>query len=468
MKKTAFLVIFFFTQSAFGQENNPFRYDTDFIPYSFYQNIRNEFRSMLSENSVAVIFAAPVKNRSNDTYHPYHQNTNFYYLTGFTEPNSVVFIFKNPVDFLGVKTNEILFVMPRKKEKEIWTGRIAGIDEAKKISGIETVLNSFEFENFAIDFSGFEKILLLNFPSGLMDDRNDSCDLYDLVEITKKKIGHPSSNSDFFLLQNILKRMREVKKQEELTLMKKAIDITCEGHIEMMRSLKPGMFEYQVRSSGEYVFMNYGAEALGYNSICGGGENSIILHYEGARKQLNDGELLLLDMGAEYHGYTADVTRTLPVNGTYNPEQKIIYDLVLKARDSAIAQCLPGNSFRDPHNAAVSVIKDGLLKNGIINDLEEWKNYFMHGTSHYLGLDVHDPGTFNKLKAGNVITVEPGIYIAKGSKCDPKWWNIGIRIEDDLLITESGYTNLSAKCPVTTSDIESIMKQEPVLTKPEK
>ena len=166
-------------------------------------------------------------------------------------------------------------------------------------------------------------------------------------------------------------------------------------------------------------------------------------------------------MGAEYHGYSADVTRTLPVNGKFSAEQKLIYELVLKAQDAAFSQCKPGNNFQDPHHAAVEIIKKGLVKLGIITEEENYNTYFMHGTSHYLGLDVHDAGTRTALKEGNVITVEPGIYIPENSKCDPKWWNIGVRIEDDVLITANSFENLSASCPSKVDEVEKMMKESP-------
>ena len=183
------------------------------------------------------------------------------------------------------------------------------------------------------------------------------------------------------------------------------------------------------------------------------------------RSPLLKNELLLLDMGAEYLGYTADLTRTIPVTGQFTPEQKTIYQLVYDAQEAAFRMCAPGNAFKDPHNAAVKVIKEGLLHLGIIQKEEEYIIYFPHGTSHYLGLDVHDAGTKNELKPGNVITIEPGIYIPEGSKCDPKWWNIGIRIEDDVLILIDGFENLSKDCPRKIPEIEALMKEKSFLNK---
>jgi Xaa-Pro aminopeptidase len=191
----------------------------------------------------------------------------------------------------------------------------------------------------------------------------------------------------------------------------------------------------------------------------GSGENSCVLHYTSNRKPLEKNDLLVSDIGAEYHGYTADVTRTLPVNGKFSEEQKIIYNIVLEAQKTGIQQCKKGNKFWDPHDAATKVIASQLIKLGIIDKAYKVKEYFMHGSSHYLGLDVHDAGLFGSLEAGNVITVEPGIYIPEGSNCDPKWWNIGVRIEDDILITETEPVILSAKAPREIVEIEQLMKE---------
>ena len=465
-KKVLIALIFFNGFLSFGQESNSYRYENDFISSDFYIDCRNELRAQMPDSSVAIFFSAPVRNRSNDTDFPYHQNTQFYYLTGFTGANSLLIIFKLPFMIEGKSTNEILFIPKRRKAFEIWNGRLASPEDAQKISGIETVLLTKSFDSLSIQSTDFSKVLYLTMPTGIADDRSDSADLYNQVESFKNKFSFPPPNGDSYLLSNILKRMREVKKPVEIKLMKKAITISCEGHMEMMKALKPGMSEFQVEAVGEYVFKKEGAEDVGYPSICGGGENSTILHYETNRKRLKSGELLLLDMGAEYHGYTADVTRTLPVNGRFSKEQKIIYELVYKAQDSAFSQCKPGNNFQDPHRAATEIIKKGLFELGIIKEEEDYKTYFMHGTSHYLGLDVHDAGTRNKLSEGNVITVEPGIYIPINSTCDPKWWNIGVRIEDDVLITSDGYENLSVSCPSKVEEVEKLMKESPLYVLP--
>jgi Xaa-Pro aminopeptidase len=248
-------------------------------------------------------------------------------------------------------------------------------------------------------------------------------------------------------------------------VLRKAIEITCDAHLELMKALEPGMKEFQAQAIVEFGFTFNGSEYTGYPSIVGGGENSCILHYVSNRKKLNNPDFLVIDAGAEYHGYTADVTRTLPVSGKFSEEQKLIYNIVLEAQLAGIKACKEGNPFRDTHTAAAEVIKKGLMNLGIIKSPNEFMQYFFHGTSHYLGLDVHDPGSYGRFKSGQVITVEPGIYIAEGSPCDKKWWNIGVRIEDDVLITGSEPEVLSRKLPKSVDEIEKIMADPGFLKK---
>ncbi len=456
-----FSVFYAFGQGGAAQPKNVNNYPAR----TFFEQNRSELRAAMPENSIAIIFSAGTKNRSNDVDYIFHQDPSFYYLTGLKEPDAVLIIYQSPYESSGIKISEQLFIPASDENEERWTGKTTSIDEAKNISGIQTVLYSCSFKTLEIDTNRFSKILYMPMPTGLVNVKNDSCDLYDMVDSFKRKVSFPPAKGDSYLLGKSLRLMREVKKSEEISALRQAISISMEGHIEMMKSLKPGMTEYQVQAAGEYVFKFRGAEDVGYPSICGGGENSTILHYVKNQELLHDGDLLLLDMGAQFMGYSADITRTLPVNGKFTEEQKIIYNLVLKAHDAAMAACLPGNKFNDPHYAAVDVIKNGLLELGIISDPDQYADFFMHGTSHYLGLDVHDAGTHGKLAPGNVITIEPGIYISPGSACDRKWWNIGIRIEDDVLITDKGYENLSVNCPVSVDEIEKIMKLDPDFVK---
>ena len=262
-----------------------------------------------------------------------------------------------------------------------------------------------------------------------------------------------------------MSELREYKKEEELALMKRAIEITCTAQKELMRALKPGMKEYQSEAIIEFIFKKNGAEYPGFPSILGSGENACVLHYVSNRKLMTGNNLLVSDVGAEYHGYTADVTRTLPVDGKYSEEEKIIYNIVLEAQQAGIDVCLKGNSFWAPNVAATTVLSQKLQGLGIIKSPVELRKYFMHGTSHYLGLDVHDVGRYGDLEPNQVITVEPGIYIKAGSPCDEKWWNIGVRIEDDILITDKEPIVLSDCVPRTIAEIEALMEEESYLDK---
>lgn len=257
-----------------------------------------------------------------------------------------------------------------------------------------------------------------------------------------------------------LDQLRAVKTPEELALLRRAIGITDEAHREAMRAVEPGMHEYEVEAVVEYVFRLGGAEHPGFPSIIGSGENSVILHHERNRRRMEAGDVVVIDVGAEYHGYSADVTRTIPVSGVFSPEQRAIYELVLRAQREAIAAARAGSSFSAPHRAAQRVLLEGMLRLGLVRDEEELERFFMHGTSHYLGLWVHDVGSYGALEPGNVITVEPGIYIAPAADVDPKWWNIGVRIEDDVLITAEGPVVLSA-APSEPDEIEALMQEPP-------
>ena len=459
-----FIFYFFIQLFAQSQDLKYYRYENDYLPKEFHKGRRDSLRKQMPANSVAILFSAPERNRSNDDDFQYHQNPNFYYLTGLTEPNSMLLIFKDIQNIGGITSDECLFVQDRDPQKEVWTGRRLGVDGAKKLLGFDNVFTDNTFDTLQIPFRNFNSLFYLSLPKGVVDDKSESADLYELIEQFKKKSSYPPENGDNSKLSRWISSMREIKQPEEITLMRKAINISCEAHNEMIKAVEPGMTEFQAQAIGEYMFKKNGSEYVGYPSICGGGENSCILHYESNRKKLNANDVLLLDMGAEYHGYSADVTRTLPVGGKFSEEQKLIYQLVFNAQETGFKECKPGNDFHAPHNAAAAVIKKGLMELGVIKTENEFSRYFMHGTSHYLGLDVHDAGAYDELKPGNIITVEPGIYIPDGSPCDPKWWNIGVRIEDDILITENGYENLSNAAPRVLEKVEEMMKQKSIFS----
>ncbi|HEX8515593.1 MAG TPA: aminopeptidase P N-terminal domain-containing protein [Bacteroidia bacterium] len=441
-------------------------YDTDLLTKEFHMGRREEIRKGLPDSSCAVFFSNPERVRANDTKFIYHQDPNFYYLTGLNEPNSVLIIFKEPQRFYDtIIATELIFVQNRNPLQEAWTGRLMGTEGVQARLGFKNALLNTQFSDFKIDFEKFYKVYHLELFDDAHDDKNNNGDLASLIRHFRQKTDYKRKNLDGFNLYGLMANLREIKQPEEMVLMRKAIDMTCLAHAEVMRALQPGMKEYQAQAVVEYMFRNAGSEYVGYPSIVGGGENSCILHYETNRKMLDGGNLLVIDAGAEYHGYTADVTRTLPVDGSFSPEEKAIYYVVLEAQEAGIKACKAGAEFRASHKAAVAVIQKRLMELGIIKRPNDFMEYFFHGTSHYLGLDVHDAGNFGKLTPGNIITVEPGVYIPAGSPCDPKWWNIGVRIEDDILITAGEPENLSGKLPKTVEEIEALMKEESLFNK---
>jgi Xaa-Pro aminopeptidase len=276
---------------------------------------------------------------------------------------------------------------------------------------------------------------------------------------TTNTLAPKKATLDSKKLSTFMAGLRQIKLEEEMVLLKKAIRISAMGQREIMKAMHPGMSEAEIQGIHEFVYKKYGSEYEGYPSIVGAGHNGCVLHYIENSKMQVENELVLMDLGAEYHGYTADVTRTIPANGKFTPEQKAIYDLVYEAQEAGIAATTVGNNFRAPDAAARKVINEGLIKLGITKTEAEGRKYFPHGTSHYLGLDVHDPGLRGPFEPNMVITVEPGIYIPEGSDCDKKWWGIAVRIEDDILITANGPVNLSADAPRKSDEIEALMKE---------
>ncbi|MCC6383691.1 MAG: aminopeptidase P family protein [Bacteroidia bacterium] len=434
-------------------------YDTDWLPASFHQSRRQLLRQKMVDNSVAVFLAAPVRVRSNDVNYKYHQNPDFFYYTGYNFPDALLIIFKTPQTINGVTSDEFIFVGKNNELTETWTGKIPSADEVKAVSAISSVFYNTSFDKTDWKLNDFEKIYF-KVPPDINYSSSTTGSTGWLAGKLKQVAETTTAGLDRVSIAKINAELREIKTPEELELMRKAINLTCRGFNEVLKAAKPGMTEYQLQSINEYFWFTGGAEYSGYPSIVGGGHNSCVLHYESNRKKLVAGDILVMDMGAEYHGYTADVTRSFPINGKFSAEQKAIYEIVLKAQEAGIKAALPGNSFNEPHKQATKVIADGLIKLGIIHSEQEVSRYFMHGTSHYLGLDVHDAGTYGPLQPNSVITVEPGIYIKNGSPCDSKWWNIGIRIEDDILITENEPVNLSGCIPKTVQEIESIMAEE--------
>jgi Xaa-Pro aminopeptidase len=436
----------------------------DYLSKEFHAGRRDALRKLMPANSVCVIFAYPTRTFSNDVDYVYHQNPDMYYFSGYKEPHSVFLIFKEPQTGPdGNRYDEILFAQERNPRREQWDGRRLGADGVKEKLGIKTVFNGKEFKNHAFNFSGFDKILMAPLPIDISDNRYEDADLLSLVSEFKTKLGSTLADTkkvDNALFQELTGRLREIKTAEELDLLRKAVEISCQGQNEVMKALQPGMSEMEIQGLHEYVHKKYGAEEVGYGSIIGAGANGCVLHYMENTKTRIGNEMLLMDVGAEYHGYTADVTRTVPANGKFSPEQKLIYNIVYDAQEAAFKTLKDGATWSDATTEARKTVGNGLLKLGIIRDVSEMPIYFPHGISHHIGLDVHDHGFSKTLKKDMVITIEPGIYIPPGSKCDKKWWGIAVRIEDDLLITQDGYELLSSFAPRKVEEIEKLMAQK--------
>ena len=460
-KNTLFLLLILLsTNYSYTQE-----YFDDLGP-EFHKKKRQEFRSLMPANSVAFIFTSPIMKRSNDTDYMYHQDPNFYYLTGWREPHGVLVIFKDAQFDSDGSYNEIMYVRERNEYREMWDGRRLGIKGAKKMSFDRVKLRSEFIEN-TIPIENFTNILNTNIRDDVRDFKDDKYDLFDIQnkfqEIVSKKesdiLGDLSKQFFSSSINQIMSKLRQTKDPLEIELLTKAIRISALAQIEVMRAIHNDMTEREVQGIHEFIYRKYGAAHEGYNSIVGAGGNACVLHYVTNEDMDIKDKLILMDVGAEYRGYTADVTRTIPVNGKFNNEQKIIYDLVYKSQEEAIKEAIIGNSFNDIYLKSYDIIAKGLIDLGIIDDYREARKYYPHGVSHHIGLDVHDPGS-RDLMENMVITVEPGIYIPENSNTDPKWWNIGVRIEDDILITNSGPVNLSIDAPRRSDEIEVIMAQD--------
>jgi len=466
-----FIYLFILLLSGFTLTAQDADLPTDFLAKDFHKDRREKLRAKLPANSVAVFFANPVRNRANDVEYVYHQDPDFFYLTGYKEPDALLFVFKDKQTAVnGTTYNEILFVQPRNAMREMWTGRRLGEQGSKDVLGFQQAFNNTEFKRYNTDFSKFDKILFFDFQNDVRDNPRDSSDLYDLIAQFKAKVKYPEktgtslavepskNNLDMKGLANLMDNLRGIKTKEEIEMIRKAVAISCMGQVEVMKAMKPGMSEREIQGIHEFVFKKYQAEDLGYPSIVGAGHNGCILHYiDNYKPSVTSKELILMDLGAEFHGYTADITRTVPVNGKFSPEQKAIYELVLKAQEGAMKITKPGTPLRLTTDTCRAIINRGLLQLGIIKPNEKHL-YFPHGVSHHIGLDVHDRGG-SIMEEGNAITIEPGIYIPDNSPCDKKWWGIAVRIEDDYLITSDGYEHLSKMGPRTVKEIEDMMKQ---------
>ena len=421
-----------------------------------------EFMSRMDQKSVAIIPSAREATRSNDTAYRFRQDSDFLYLTGFEEPEAIAVIAP------AREHKFTMFLRPRDPEREIWDGRRAGVEGAKSEYGADEAFPIVEFDEKLHDIlDGAEN---LYYRLGVHPDLDNTIirQIARMRALNRKPIHPPQTIID---PATIVHEMRVLKSDDEIALMQRAADIAAEAHCEAMKAARAGMKEYEVEALIELIFKRRGAAAPAYNSIIGAGANATVLHYINNDGELRDGELLLIDAGAEYKGYASDITRTFPVNGRYSKPQRDIYDLVLKAQMACVELVRPGTTHDQLKAHSIKVLTEGLVELGLLQGKPEdlikekkYEKFYMHGLGHMLGIDVHDVGRYyfeqesRALEPGVVMTVEPGLYIAPDTKdVPPEYLGIGVRIEDDVVCTANGPRVLTSKVPKQAEEIEALM-----------
>jgi Xaa-Pro aminopeptidase len=428
-----------------------------------FQRRRRQLLNMMEEGDIAILPAASVRMRNRDVEHRYRPDSDFFYLTGFPEPEAVA------VFIPGRKHGEyILFCRERDPLMETWNGPRAGQDGACDIYGAD---DSFPIDDIDEILPGLMENTQRVFHSMGYNAEFDTHVINWVNTLRDKARSGVHTPGEFVALDNLLHEMRLFKSAAEIRTMKQAAKISVAAHRRAMQACQPGMMEYELEAELVYEFARQGSVAPAYSSIVGAGANGCILHYVDNRAEMQDGDLVLIDAGCELECYASDITRSFPINGRFSKPQRALYEVVLAAQQAAIEQVQPGKHWNDPHEAAVRVITEGLVELGILKGRvptliknEAYKPYYMHRTGHWLGMDVHDVGDYKLgdewrvLEKGMVMTVEPGLYIPAGSKgVAKKWWNTGIRIEDDVLVTKDGYDVLTGALEKTPDDIEQLM-----------
>jgi len=404
-----------------------------------HQKRRQELLSKLSGNAVVIISSNSEQKRNSDVNYPFRPDSSFWYLTGFTEPDAIA-VFS--------KKNYSIFLRPKDKTKEIWNGKRLGVKSAPKVLLAD---NAYSIDDFLKTIHKFiDKNNIVYFDDFSTNKLNENITSI-LANVAKS-------------LNPVISEMRLIKDSTEIQNMQTAANLAAKAHMTAMTKVSPGLYEYHVAAEIDAEFRTGNADHA-YPPIVASGKNSCVLHYTENNKILNDGDLLLIDAGCESFGYASDITRTFPINGCFSKAQKQIYQIVLSAQKSAIASIKPGEKVNTPHEIACDIISRELTKLGIMKELNNLSEFYMHKTGHWLGLDVHDVGEykidndFRYFEEGMVTTVEPGIYIRKNDKINSKYWNIGIRIEDDVLVTKDGNHVLSKSAVKEVKDIEYLMSQ---------
>lgn len=427
-----------------------------------YAARRQRFAEQLQPGSIAFLSAAPHPYRTYETEYPYRQDSDFFYLTGFSEPNAIAVI-TSEAEFT-------LFNQPFDALTATWTGALAGQEGAVRDVGADA---SFPIQEFD------EKLaqLIVNRHSvyiAFNNHRELQTKILECLDQLQYRVRFGTTRPMGLMnLQEIVHAMRSVKSAAEIDIMNKAVDVSTEAHKFCMQSIKPNMYEYEIEAAFIYQAIKRGCRNNAYGNIVGGGANACTLHYTSNDSILRDGDLLLIDMGAELYNYASDLTRTYPVNGKFSPEQKILYEIVLNAQLSCIDMIKPGVTHQEVEDHAILSLTQGLVNIGLLEgDVatliaeKKYRKFYMHRVGHWIGLDVHDRGHYfinnasRKLQPGMTMTVEPGLYVSPRTEgVDKKWWGIGIRIEDNIVVTEKGCRVLSAGLPKTVAEIESLMNE---------
>lgn len=424
---------------------------------------RKRLMQAMSSDTIAILPTANEKKRNRDTEYPYRADSDFYYLSGFPEPEAVAVLIPGRAhgEFL-------LFCRERDAEMETWHGRRAGLEGAISKYGADDAFPISDIDEILPGLLENKKRVYYTMGAHADFDRQVMEWINALRNKSRVGVHVPG---EFVSLDHLLHDMRLYKTAAELKVMRKAAKIAAQAHLRAMRACRPGMYEYQLEGEILHEFITQGARFPAYNSIVGGGANGCILHYTDNADELKNGDLVLIDAGCEYDYYATDITRTFPVNGRFSPAQRALYDLVLDANLAAIEKVQPGNNWNQPHEAAVKVLTQGLVKLGLLKGRvpqlikdQAYRKFYMHRTGHWLGMDVHDVGDYKVgdewrvLEQGMVLTIEPGLYINPARSVAKKWHNIGIRIEDDVLVTRTGHEVLSCNAIKEAEAIEAWMQ----------
>lgn len=424
---------------------------------------RAELMAHMAPDSIALLAAAPGRSRNSDTEYPYRQNSDFFYLTGFTEQQALLALVP------GRKQGEvILFCQEKDKLKELWNGKLMGPQVAKETLLVDDAFPITDANEIVPGLiEGRERVYYSMGKDPLWDQQ--IMDWVKVVRSHKRQGVHPPG--EFLVLDHLLHEQRLFKSSYEIKLMEKAARISARAHLRAMQTCRPGMFEYQLEAELLHEFYRNGSRFPAYSSIVASGDNACILHYDTNNAAIKEGDLVLIDAGCEYGHYASDITRTFPASGRFSPEQRAIYEIVLEANLASIDAVRPGVSWDEPHNVSVKVITAGLIRLGLVKGplsqaikKEAYRDFFMHRVGHWLGIDVHDVGDYRidgnwrLLEPGMVTTIEPGIYIAPDNRKVPrKWRGIGVRIEDDVLVTKKGPRVLTGDAPKDVAAIETLM-----------